>query len=376
MYFIRVAATNAHDFFTAAHETLQDTVITDILKIDKILADFVAKPDDPDTTADSISAAFTVLQTAFSITNKLVGAAVPEIGVVSTGIEMIGGVFEQANALASLPGGDSAEISIDDIKQQVEAFLATTFNSFNDNIAALNSALFGGPNSGVDLDKLASFVNGIKPGQSNTPVQCHGCGGHGLPVQNFRRDSVLDDSISNPIAKFFDTGIFLQPLSQDPLKDSIKDAFDLINQQLAVTVLAAQNFFVFLDTDIQSEDACLKIEGASFISNQCYTLVQRTVASISCNPDQTVIPGVVAKLTDQSGDYKVAKDDFYLSVRECGNGTPSQDLDIGGNPKCTFQIPFVAAGTTVCNAQGQAGLPANLQITQDGCHKTVSISHC
>ena len=43
--FVRIAATNAHDFFTMAHEQLQTTTISDILAIDQIIADFA--PDEP-----------------------------------------------------------------------------------------------------------------------------------------------------------------------------------------------------------------------------------------------------------------------------------------------------------------------------------------
>ena len=42
---IRIAATNAHDFFTQAHEKLQSNTIENILNIDQIIADFAPDPD-------------------------------------------------------------------------------------------------------------------------------------------------------------------------------------------------------------------------------------------------------------------------------------------------------------------------------------------
>lgn len=42
---IRIAATNAHDFFTQAREKLQNNAIENILNIDQIIADFAPEPD-------------------------------------------------------------------------------------------------------------------------------------------------------------------------------------------------------------------------------------------------------------------------------------------------------------------------------------------
>ena len=64
---IRIAATNAHDFFTYAREKLQDTTLTQGLNINKIIADFA--PDPPGAGFNPLPA----ISSGFAIASTLVG---------------------------------------------------------------------------------------------------------------------------------------------------------------------------------------------------------------------------------------------------------------------------------------------------------------
>lgn len=345
VFFLRIAATNAHDFFTAAHETLQNVVITDALKVDQLVADF-APQDSSDSNDNSIlSDILKLVAPGFSMSDKvekqrkgLVNIA-DSLGFIGGAISLAAGATALADQTAPPP------VSISTLTTNVENQLANIFTSTNNNIAALNSNIFGGDNN-IDLNQIISFVSS---GTGDAP-----------------------DSSLQPITQIFSTGAFMKPVDQNTLSAGITAGFQLIKQQLVASLLAAQNFFVFVDTD-RTENDCNGITGSRFINGQCFTIEKRTQTHVQCTPDsQPIDASIVLKFDDPNAGYNIDLPTFYQNVQDCNNGQPAQGLDIDGDfPRCAFGIPFIKAAGSVCNAVGTPKLPASLQVGSDSCNKVV-----
>lgn len=344
VFFLRVAATNAHDFFTAAHETLQNVVISESLGIDQILDDFV--PSSSDSSGNFISDLLKTIAGGFSIADKV--SKQPEVNPLSSRgrqsdfFGFVGGVLSLTAGSLVLSGNNQNQVSLTDLKVQMENQMATIFTTSNDNIAKLNSKLFGGGDD-IDLGQIISLVSTIA-GASPDPTL-------------------------NPITQIFSTGAFLDPVDQGEIKTAISAGFQLIKQQLVGHVLAAQNYFVFVDTS-RTLDDCNKITGSRFINNQCFTIEQRTVNSNECQADsQPIDASIVLKFDDPSAGYNIDLPTFYQNVQACQNGQLAESVELSGEfPSCAFGLPYVEAAGTVCSAQN-GGIPDSLQINASGCTK-------
>ncbi|KAK4896693.1 hypothetical protein LTR27_005287 [Elasticomyces elasticus] len=128
-----------------------------------------------------------------------------------------------------------------------------------------------------------------------------------LPV-----DQVLTADVNNAAQSGFEAGV------------------QLVRQQTVMAVLAAQNYFVFLNT-------------------------HRDADSVVIDKD------IVLKLDDPSKPYGFDLSAFYSNVQACNNGQPDTSLDITDDlPPCALGIPFVTASQSICDAQGS--FPSNLQL--------------
>ena len=341
VYFIRVAATNAHDFLTAAHETLQDVVIADSLTIDQIINDFVPVPKQDSILIDILK----IIAPGFSMSDKVVKQKEfnpsPRAGQQGDLLAFIGGAI--AIAAGDLALNSVPQVDISQLTRELENHLADLFTETNENIAVLDSELFGGDGN-ISLTNLIDFVssaNGYTP-----------------------------DSQLQPITQAFSTGAFLTPLDQSVLKDGISAGFQLIKQQLVAQVLVAQDYFVFLNTDSKESD-CSKITGSRFINNQCFTVEQRTQTHDVCSQDSKPIDAaLILKFDDPNAGYNIDLVEFYQNVQACNNGDQPHSLDIDSDyPKCAFGMAFISAAGSVCNAVGTPNIPDSLQIDQTSCEK-------
>jgi hypothetical protein len=344
-FFLRIAATNAHDFFTAAHETLQNVVITDALSIDQIVADFA--PQKPDDNNDILADIFKLVAPGFSMSDKVVKQG-KGLGPSADGLGFIGGLISlTAGAIALADATAPPDVSVATLTTNVENLLGTIFTNTQANIESMNSKIFGGsPSPDVDLDQIISFVSAAT---GDTP-----------------------ESSLQQITKIFASGSFMAPVDQSALSAGITAGFQLIKQQLVASLLAAQQYFVFVDTN-RSEDDCNGITGSRFINNQCFTIEKRTQNSITCAADQTPIDAsIVLKFDDPNAGYNIDLPTFYQNVQQCNNGQAATGLDIDNDlPRCAFNIGFVTASKSVCNAVGTPNLPSNLDINSDACNKVV-----
>lgn len=225
VFFIRAAATNAHDFFTRAHEKLQDVTIENILSIDKMVSDFNANT--PSSEVNTLSA----IGSAFSIAEKLIGLSSPGL---ANGAAVIGGLFGLASAL---PGPEQVDLGA--LKVTIQSQLLQLFTETNDRLTKFNSKLFGGKDD-IDIQELVNFVASARGGQPSTTL--------------------------HPISQVFAGGGFLVPPSDSQLDEGLNAGMKSVKQGILGAVLRAMNYYVFVDTT-RDQKACDAITGARFINN-------------------------------------------------------------------------------------------------------------
>ncbi|KAK4962610.1 hypothetical protein LTR10_000237 [Elasticomyces elasticus] len=206
-FMIRLAASNAQAFFRNLQEVLQNTVIVDGLQIDQVVADF--GPGSKATPAGG---------------EALLGNI---LGVISPGLSMGDKVTKQGSGLGNIADGMgfvgaalSLVRAVDTLTSSLAKALADVFTGAQANLAALNSKLMGG-----------------------SPAAIGGKAESG-------RDAFLQD-----ISIIFNSGFFMLPLEDilntefnSSLSNGIRAGFQLIKQQTAMAILAAQGYFVFVDT--------------------------------------------------------------------------------------------------------------------------------
>jgi hypothetical protein len=340
VFYLRIAATNAHDFFTAAHETLQNVVITNTLGIDQIIADFA--PSDSSSDNSVLTAILRIVGSGLSVGDKIVKQSSGRVGDL---LGLVGGILGIAAGEAQLSAANAETIDLASIKTKVENQLANVFTATNQKLTAFNSKLFGG-NDNIDLTQVAGIVSSAT--------------GNGV------------DGSLHPVTQIFSSGSFLAPAGQNELNSAITAGFQQIKQGIVGSVLASLGFFVRVDTN-RSENDCNGITGARFINGQCFAIEKRTPNNIiGLDDSQPMDRDMVLKLDNPSSGYNFDMNAFYQNVQECNNGSPSDSLDIGSDlPRCAFGMAFIRAAGPVCNAVGTPNLAANLQINTQACNKVV-----
>jgi hypothetical protein len=347
-FFVRVAAAGAHDFFDNAKTALSDTAFDDALSITQILNDFAPQDQSDNNNSDALSDILSGIGKGLSLIKSLAPGGGQALGI-------IGAAFSAAAAV--LPTIDQpTAVSLSSLRANLENQLKNVRDQTMTEFDNMDSKLFGG-SLDFDLDNLIAFITS-------------GTGG------------TIDHTLQ-PISQVLSTGVFMSVLGPEDVKESIKVPLQLIKQQLVASVLAAQNIFVFVDTT-RTQDACNAIGGASFIDDQCYTLEKRTPNHLFCTADSVPIDNsIISKFSDPA--YGIDLDAFYKNVGDCNNGLTNSALqgfhqgaipESGtGFPHCAFNIPFLLTSGGVCNLQGQSGLPSNLQLTIDACHKITGCPH-
>jgi hypothetical protein len=232
VYFIRIAAANANDFFTRIHEKLQDLAIEQTLRIDTIISDFNPN-NEPQDDSDSLKTA----AAGFSIADKLI-KQVPVVGSIIGDLMGIGGAIMSILAANQLT---DEGVDLAALKTSVENNLADFFRNSNDQFAKFCSKLFGGDDD-IKIEDVISTIQGIR--------------------------GISGNSALNPIAQLFSGGAFLNPASSAHLDDAINDGFNTVKQNLVGTVIKTIGYYVFVDTN-RNSDACGGIVGARWINDVC-----------------------------------------------------------------------------------------------------------
>ncbi|KAK5699168.1 hypothetical protein LTR17_023485 [Elasticomyces elasticus] len=274
-FIIRLAASNAQAYFRNAHEILQDIVISDGLQIDQIVADFgpsaTAAKEDDSFLGDVLKLFSPQLSMGDKVVKQFDG-----LGKIADSLGFIGAALNLAAAGIAL--GDAGSSTAPTVAD-VTTIASNAYDVLN----------FPEPETpDVDLDAIITTLTAAG-------------------------DDILNDPVSSAkatqqISKIFNTGFFMLPLTDiltsdfnSSLTTGLNAGFQLIRQQTVMAVLAAQSYFVFVDTN-RSEDDCNGITGSRFINNQCFTLEQRTPNGVTCDTDSSVIDSTIVLKLDSSSE--------------------------------------------------------------------------
>ncbi|KAF2874967.1 hypothetical protein BDV95DRAFT_656744 [Massariosphaeria phaeospora] len=319
VWWIRVAMSKAHDFFTQSHEKLQDETIIQSLSVDQMISDFDAKTADPRAVLSSVGA-------ALGIANVLVKRT--PLGFASE----LGDTFSVIGSIFGIVSANSApKITNGDLKLSIESTLIDLFKATNDQIAAFNNKLMGG-DADIDLAELLKIV------------------GSGTGRSTLGNDNV--------IARIFSNGAFLVPASQSDLAAGIAASMRTVKQQLVGALLKAKNFYIFVDKD-RDQDACNSIKGAVFSKGECFALEQPISKRIFLGPVPHKATGPIPAqfidhLTDPS-TYDIALFKLFQSADQCKSGGPPAGLDADAFkgaenlfPTCFFNLDVIRAKGDPC----------------------------
>ncbi|KAK3631488.1 hypothetical protein LTR56_016852 [Elasticomyces elasticus] len=347
-FLIRLAASNAQAFFRNLQEVMQNTIIADGLRIDQVVVDFGPGSEPiPDGGSVLLMNILALIAPALSMGDKVVKQN-KDLGFVADGMGFVGGALTFTRSIDTLlKVVKDGPPSIADVTLIANNMLADVFTGAQANLAALNSKLMGGsPAIDIDLSQMVSILR---------------------PRTGLARDDSLQD-----ISKIFRSGFFLLPLADilnvefnSSLAVGIAAGFQLIKQQTVMAILAAQGYFVFVDTT-RNQDDCGGIVGARFIDGQCFTLEKRLENFDRCGLDSFVMDAAtVSKLDDGSLPYNINLNDFYLNVKACNNGQQDQSFSIRNDdpfPACAFGIPFATAANSVCSASNFSPFPEVMKL--------------
>lgn len=226
--------------------------------------------------------------------------------------------------------------------------LKETFSSTADALWHFNSKLFGGSDD-TDIDGL------MKTLEASGVIS-------------------IDQSVTNSITKAFSGGTFLAPFEDSDLENGIDQGLARVTQSLVAGILRAQNFFIFINTNVQESDCTTT--GSRFIDGKCMIISKRDGPEYP-DPYHDNIPverEILLRLDDPQAGYNIDVTELYKNAYECGGG--KLDTSVGfedGLPKCFYSLPILSvAGESVCdlvpeNMASAPGYPAGLKLTAYDC---------
>ncbi|KAK6517419.1 hypothetical protein TWF281_004076 [Arthrobotrys megalospora] len=291
--FIRNAMFTCHSLLRAYQEELQDAIISEILMAGGLVSDF----GPPSEAGVSI---FGILSGAFSVA-AAAGAANPLIGGP---LGAIAGIF---GILGSIPDPTDT----DNLRNDIDARLRQAFLASRDQVSLLAQTIFGGVD---DTSMLAR----ISPPAGNGET--------------------------TDVGRFFSGGRFLIPAVVNldmEVRAVAERGIGLIRQALVIRALKSQGYFVWIDTEATTFEACTPT-GSRFMNGKCYKIVRfrDTLQSrIDDIPAETV-------LKFDSPAYQINVEGFYNNAEACQNAFPNSDGQAqfeglptdGSLPQCFFNM--------------------------------------
>ncbi|KAM6520185.1 hypothetical protein FALCPG4_013738 [Fusarium falciforme] len=145
-YYIRLVSGLINQFFTRAHEKLQDETILNILAIDEIIADF--KPDPTHAVDPNI---FKTMAGALAMAGTVAGAVPGPAGVI---LNLFGGVMTIVGANVPAP----EVFDIEAVRSQASVHLKTIFGETRKSMANLLTRLFGNRDIEYSLSDLVDSM--------------------------------------------------------------------------------------------------------------------------------------------------------------------------------------------------------------------------
>ncbi|KAF2095590.1 hypothetical protein NA57DRAFT_79308 [Rhizodiscina lignyota] len=343
VWWIRVAATQAHDFFTRAHETLQDATILDALQIDQIVNDFTIPQPDPNSLGNQgiIADVLKALSPVFSMGDKVIKQE-SGFGPTADALGFIGGAVNEAAADITLadPSGAAGEAldNLGDMTRAAERTLANAFNKTNINIANANRVLFG--DSTGDSNAFQAIIRGAATA-----------------------GATIDPNLFSQTA-LFATGFFtVDPDSaQASLKNGLLAGINLLQQQLVGAVLAAQHVVVFQNLNGNQQGCDAVSSNGKFLDNTCFTMAQAHILAGNGKSDSSDLSAdIMNKL--QGPPYNINLESLYRNVQACNNAkTPNTGITFDGDfPSCAFGLPFMSAKDRICNVASRGPFDRSFQ---------------
>ncbi|RFU35318.1 hypothetical protein B7463_g1021, partial [Scytalidium lignicola] len=336
VWWVRREATHAHDFFTHAHEDLQDETIYNILSVDKMVEDFNFNK----LGRDDVGLAENILKAISpfgSISDKAIklnggnGRLADKAGLVGAFIGLAGAGVALFDFLQNENGNTPP--TPEELARAASDVLRGFFKKTNDMFNTINRQLFRGHPDQNEPYFLGNFIDGLK--------------GIGM--------SPSDDSMHH-ITQIFSTGVFLPNGGTSPIKDVVQDAMKLMKLQLVGAIFAAQDVIVHRNT-AGNEGSCNSIKGAYWDGSACFTMMHITIDN-GYMIQKDFSEDEMNKMIDTNGDYAFDMEQLYKNVQSCNNkfvkypDTSGIGLSWDGDyPPCAFPLRFFDCPNNPCNLE-------------------------
>ncbi|KAI5465680.1 hypothetical protein BGZ63DRAFT_479544 [Mariannaea sp. PMI_226] len=299
-YYVRLVSGLINQFFTRAHEKLQDETIRNILAINDIIADFRPDPAhtiDPNIFRSAGGAASMADKIIKLGQNKALGPWADFIGLIGAIMGIVG---------SNLPGSEVFDIEA--VRNEAGLHLKKVFEETNKAMANILARLFG--NKSVDYS-LSSLVDGMKRGGFH-PIADNWDPTAIILSMNWMGDSESVD-----------------------LTDSLSAAVKQMNQGLVGAVLKAMGRLVILIKDLDQSKCTMP--GSQFIDNECYMISKGWLDGEYAYMEEADI-----KLLPEKYGFDMVQ--FYKNVKECKSlNLDAADPSVGSStdyPACFFSMDF------------------------------------
>ncbi|KAL5338950.1 hypothetical protein BJX70DRAFT_398151 [Aspergillus crustosus] len=234
-YYVRQMAAQFNQHLTTAHEWLQDYTIANALGIDQMISDLSVQDNNKDFMKLLIS--------SFTGFASMAGSVMGAYPAAASVVGVIGGGMIVTNANYRFNTGVP---TTDDIKRQVENWVAAYFWETRESIKKIQNRMFGGSEVDSDTDILDDLLNVV--GQLG-----------------------LDDSgYSSKISKVLSTGAFLVSVGESDITAAMETGFKMMKKRIIGNLLTASNIAVF-KVRMNEEKYCQNY-GDRYIDGNCYQL--------------------------------------------------------------------------------------------------------
>ncbi|KAI5456698.1 hypothetical protein BGZ63DRAFT_428811 [Mariannaea sp. PMI_226] len=326
MWWVRQAAVGAHDFFTQAHEQLQDGVISADLGTDQMVTDLDVSGNMQQDFGGLIAAILFAIGTIVPFANiglqglGVSASIISRSTTAATAAGALGGGTNLRNNIATL-GNTAVPKTPFELATAAQNVLKGFFDTVRNDLQLTLHQIFAGVGQG-EPDKVAALQDALKK--------------NGAP----------DDNV-HPVAYVLSHGGFLKPTDSNGLKNILDAGLNVVKHQMVGAILAAQQVVVFQNTNGEQK-WCDQIRGSRWFEDSCWTLSHLKIDPRGMVEAEDLSEDTMVKIEN----YGIDVQQLYENVRDCGNDfrTPSADLTYNGPyPRCAFGLSHFKANDQPCN---------------------------
>ncbi|KAL5335326.1 hypothetical protein BJX70DRAFT_375550 [Aspergillus crustosus] len=307
VWWVRQMAAQFNQYMSWMHETLQDYTIANSLAIDQIVNDMDVYDRFAEATADRI------LLSLLSFASLAGGVVAFSSTIGSLAIGAMGSamVFTSANNTPNQP-------STDDLARWLENWLEQYFWNVRDHLTKITNRMFGGDEVDSDTDILDGYISAM-------------VGSEGLSPGGYK----------SKILQVFNSGAFLQSISQSNVQDAIDYGFQLMRKRLVATMLYLEDIVVETwRLDESHKDEYCNEYGYRYLYGWCFRL-----ARLHPDKDRLVLMTKTDIYNKLEFTYGIDPADLYNNVNDCDNQITEESMtnpaigeDSWGYPKCFFPL--------------------------------------